>query len=821
MKKRAYEKPAQDEELPVKESEFEGSLSPSEILDTLAAERGIIDSEGVCQNIQSLKDTWLSKLEGTCTLPTDAQYNELAKALLDGFTLPQLETYLASTKLFDKPQSESLPKRYSSVDCILYPWVPGSTPFPAGALSRLDPTSPTTLKYQAGLIPGAANENLHLTEKQAVVGTILRRAWSLRTKEELQSVGELDMQIQPLHFDLLLNHRTDIFRRLSQRYEAKIDVARSRHLIRLSADYATCTELSKLVVFLLENIRHDELDLTPLRSSSPDSQYKTAFNQVQSDKVLFERIEKITSTVIQEDGEEGFGTTKRRKKDSAIESIKVHIFSLGPETVDADDARRLLIQSRKPVERKEMQLIFSPPTAISTAVPCPIQPGDSLAWFERDTSWSRLRNPLWKSHLAPIKQDFEADCLVAGNGTQNYSKAINQFLGLVNLGSPTLGAGSGEFTTESKWRPQVQSHTSALFGQVLFPSGEARAFTRSQAYQNGTGNSGHSFIQCPILGCNHKYASERQLHKHFKQHHSCQHLLEDADGVFSTVIPEYIQDDVDDTDSQLPRQKNSSSIRKRVEFNWTLMTDISNLVSLLSSPKLTFDKRTSEIVVRLSPSLQPTLETLDKMALPSLELWIRIDENTKTIHLWKSRLVVAERESDLLLPDKGVDIRFAAQSYLESANQLDPSIFDFVQNSNLNIWGTSRIQTPANLKLSVPRRALRADSTAAGLPALDNNGEIPVEYVFAGLDHRSQLRFQYEDVEMTCTTIEAGQTGGRRTEVRLLTPAYELPKQSDGSPPQSAAFPALFNSAFELLTIISPKPRPFIRPEIMRKVETD
>lgn len=116
---------------------------------------------------------------------------------------------------------------------------------------------------------------------------------------------------------------TDIFRRLSQRYEAKIDVARSRHLIRLSADYATCTELSKLVVFLLENIRHDELDLTPLRSSSPDSQYKTAFNQVQSDKVLFERIEKITSTVIQEDGEEGFGTTKRRKKDSAIESIKV------------------------------------------------------------------------------------------------------------------------------------------------------------------------------------------------------------------------------------------------------------------------------------------------------------------------------------------------------------------------------------------------------------------------------------------------------------------------------------------------------------------
>ena len=250
------------------------------------------------------------------------------------------------------------------------------------------------------------------------------------------------------------------------------------------------------------------------------------------------------------------------------------------------------------------------------------------------------------------------------------------------------------------------------------------------------------------------------------------------------------------------------------------MTDVPNVVSLLNSPKLTFEKRTSEIVVRLSPSPQPTLETLDKMVLPSLELSIHIDENTKTVHLWKSRLIVAERESDLLLPDKGTDIRFAAQSYLESANQFDPSVFDFVQNSNLDIWGTSRIQTPANLKLSVPRRALRANSTAAGLPALDSNGEIPVEYVFAGLDHRSRLHFQYEGLEMTCTTIEAGQTGGRRTEVRLLTPAYELPKQSDGSSPQSAAFRALFNSAFELLTIISPKPRPFIRPEIVRKIES-
>ena len=258
------------------------------------------------------------------------------------------------------------------------------------------------------------------------------------------------------------------------------------------------------------------------------------------------------------------------------------------------------------------------------------------------------------------------------------------------------------------------------------------------------------------------------------------------------------------------------SIRKRVEFNWALMTDVPNLVSLLKFTKLTFKKRISEICIRLSPSVQQTLETFDKTAFPILELWIGIDEKTKTTHLRKSRLVITERESDLLLPDKGVDIRFAAQSYLDNADLSDSSIFDFVQKSNLNIWGTSRIQTPANLTLSIPRRALRV-SAVAGLPAQDNNGEVPMEYVFAGLDHRSQLRFQYQGLEMTCTTIEAGQTGGRRTEVRLLTPATELSKASAGS---SEEFRALFDSAFELLKRISPIPRPFRSHETTRNTES-
>ena len=206
IKKRGDQSMSAAEEPPDNESEVEKTLSPAELLDTVAAERGVTDSEAVSQNIQDFKDSWSSRLEGSQSLPTDAQYNKLAKALNDGFTLFQLQTYLESTKPFHRPQDESLQAENSAAPCTLSAWVPGSTSFPEGALSRLNSATATTTRYEAGLVPGAVREYLQLTPKQAVVGTILRRGWNLRTKEELQSMGELDMRFQPEHLDLLLNH---------------------------------------------------------------------------------------------------------------------------------------------------------------------------------------------------------------------------------------------------------------------------------------------------------------------------------------------------------------------------------------------------------------------------------------------------------------------------------------------------------------------------------------------------------------------------------------------------------------------------------------
>lgn len=164
-----------------------------------------------------------------------------------------------------------------------------------------------------------------------------------------------------------------------------------------------------------------------------------------------------------------------------------------------------------------MQLIFSQPSATSTAVPCPVDVGDSLAWFERDTPWSRFKTPLWKFKLAPIKPDFDTDHPVAGFGTQNHARTIGQFLGLGSSGLSTLGGSSEDISgTESKWRPQVQSHISALFGRVLFPSGEARAFTESHLYPNGNENLGQPSFRCPILGCNYEDTIESRTYKHFE-----------------------------------------------------------------------------------------------------------------------------------------------------------------------------------------------------------------------------------------------------------------------------------------------------------------
>jgi len=160
---------------------------------------------------------------------------------------------------------------------------------------------------------------------------------------------------------------------------------------------------------------------------------------------------------------------------------------------------------------------------------------------------------------------------------------------------------------------------------------------------------------------------------------------------------------------------------------------------------------------------------------PNLDIGLFINQSTKTMTLRRVRLLFETRQSDLVLPDLPADLRFATKLYASaniSTGSLPP-IDDFLERSNLNIWGTDRLKTPPNLTLPIPQYSIQ-NSSGGGQEAVDATAQIIgpsspvyVDYAFAALEHRCNLVERRGDYKIEYFFIEAGRTGGRKEGLRI------------------------------------------------------
>lgn len=200
--------------------------------------------------------------------------------------------------------------------------------------------------------------------------------------------------------------------------------------------------------------------------------------------------------------------------------------------------------------------------------------------------------------------------------------------------------------------------------------------------------------------------------------------------------------------------------------------------SYLQKSRLSDIEESEELRIMLTPAQETDLAGPIRV-FPGLMLYIRIDPDTKKASLAEVRLILEEREVDLLLPDKAADIRFLAESSLSAAGEVDPEIEKFFEASYLNVTGHQRLRTPKNLTLLIPSHATRTSSGASSDSKTTNsrppprelaNASVSVDYTFTSLEHwsvvagfdaRSGFRLQY-------SIVEAGETGGRRDELRMM-----------------------------------------------------
>ena len=97
----------------------------------------------------------------------------------------------------------------------------------------------------------------------------------------------------------LIEPETDLFKKLSEHYSAKIDISQSQHIVRITGDYAICSDLAKLIYFMIEKIESVDLELP---KATNIMRYKnssaTTARSALNDRSYVEHIEKLTSTLI-------------------------------------------------------------------------------------------------------------------------------------------------------------------------------------------------------------------------------------------------------------------------------------------------------------------------------------------------------------------------------------------------------------------------------------------------------------------------------------------------------------------------------------------
>lgn len=220
-----------------------------------------------------------------------------------------------------------------------------------------------------------------------------------------------------------------------------------------------------------------------------------------------------------------------------------------------------------------------------------------------------------------------------------------------------------------------------------------------------------------------------------------------------------------------------------------MLTSVTSPRSYLKNSRLTDIEENEQLRIMLSPA-QKTDLTGPPSAFPELFLYIRIDPDTKEASLAEVRLILQQRQVDLLLPDEAADVRFSAESSLRAAGEVDPEIMKFFEASYLDVTGRQRLRTPTNLTLLIPAQAIRTLSAASSGSTADSGqppGEtamsgVSVEYTFTGLEHWSAISGFDEDsgFRMQYSIVEAGETGGRRDELQIMFKKRQPKNSEDG-----------------------------------------
>lgn len=658
-------------------------LTSSDILERVTSERGLVSTARAKENTERLKQEWLSTLKQPDLPPSESDCYELGRRLHDGFTFKQLLNYINESQTAATTDLTDLNKPFSSTLLTRSEWRAGVTPFPGHTAKRLRNLSVNSSKkrelaqgkqYTRSML-ARETQGTNTPVKYVLVNRIMRQCWNIRPKEELESVGEVDIRIPEAYLELINSHERNGLHRIAAEFDAKIDISRVESILRITASQATCISTLKLLFLILDEIACHRMSIKEqVNSIFSATNYRTLLH----DRLLRE-VERLSSTVIRWSRPNETHVAKDRPGHLLIYYLK----NSGKSFVDAE---KILERSLKPTRDLATSVHYDgDQSTLAKLRSVPIEIGRSLPLSDSGVAWVRKCSPTHEKHSGgknakPESREFTPKGTLAAIWRQlRMSKAFKR---VKSRSDP-----DSEF-----WQTNPSRELSASIGRLLYPS------------ENMMSEKSPDDLANKITG-----------------HH-----------VFSTEVP---------------------GIRRALELR-----------------EIRVIKVQEQLCVRLNAVGKGTASLTDKKVLPDLEMLFRSQPEDQQAHLESVRLILEEKQADLLLPHEQADLRFATQTYFTMKRKFDPRILKFVESSNLHQWGFNQHDTSKILTIGIPQQILYPKQEVRQ----ENGFEELVDYSVGSIERRSHAYGRPDQgrgerqFQSSLATIDNGPLGGRRQEFRLF-----------------------------------------------------
>lgn len=144
-----------------------------------------------------------------------------------------------------------------------------------------------------------------------------------------------------------------------------------------------------------------------------------------------------------------------------------------------------------------------------------------------------------------------------------------------------------------------------------------------------------------------------------------------------------------------------------------------------------------------------------------------IDDATKQSKLKDIRAIVREARTDIMLPENLVDTRFEQNTVSRLKRRYLKQVDEYIKNSQLSLAGGA-FQALPRIKLPLSNHLIQEPGIEIlGPSSHENEDNREVEYLFAGLEIRSTLTYNWKGWRVEYTSIRGGKSGGRRSELRM------------------------------------------------------